>query len=101
MLPCNAHFSFQVDCSEMDSDDDVQEIDPLVITRYGHKNYRRKILKEELDPRFCHHSKRHNYNKGKCQNQDGIDTTDVSGEESNNANLNFVENSMEQDVISR
>jgi hypothetical protein len=39
MLPCNAHFYFQVDCSEMDSDDDVQEIDPLVITRYGHKNY--------------------------------------------------------------
>jgi hypothetical protein len=36
----------------MDSDDDVQEIDPLVITWYGHKNYWRKILKEELDPRF-------------------------------------------------
>jgi hypothetical protein len=38
---------------------------------------------------------------GKCQDQDGIDTTDVSGEESNNANPNFVENSMEQNVVSR
>jgi hypothetical protein len=48
MLPCNAHFSFQVDCSEMDSDDNVQEIDPPVITWSGRKKYRWKILKEEL-----------------------------------------------------
>jgi hypothetical protein len=60
-----------------------------------------KDTKRRARPTFYHHSKRHNYNEGKCQNQDGIDTTDVSGEESNNANLNFVENSMEQDVISR
>jgi hypothetical protein len=46
MLPYNTHFSFQVDYSEMDSDDDVQEIDPTVITRSGRKKYRRKILKE-------------------------------------------------------
>jgi hypothetical protein len=77
MLPYNTHFSFQVDYSEMDSDDDVQEIDPTVITRPGRKKYRRKILKEELDPRFCCRSKRHNYNEGKCQDQDDIDTTDV------------------------
>jgi hypothetical protein len=99
MLPCNAHFSFQVDYSEMDSDDDVQVIEPPVITQSGRKKYRRKILKEELNPRFYHHSKRHNYNEGKCQNQDDIDTIDVSEQESNNANLDFVENSMEQNVL--
>jgi hypothetical protein len=65
MLPCNAHFSFQVDCSEMDSDGDVQEIDPPVITWSGRKKYRRKILKEELNPCFCRRSKRHNYNEWK------------------------------------
>jgi hypothetical protein len=57
MLPCNAHFSFQVDYSEMDSDDDVQEIDPLVINWPGHKKYRRKILKEDLDLHFCRRNK--------------------------------------------
>jgi hypothetical protein len=42
----------------MDSDDEVQEIDPPVIIRLGRKKYRRKILTEELDISFYHHSKR-------------------------------------------
>jgi hypothetical protein len=46
MLPYDTHFSFQLHSIEMDSDDDVQEIDPPVITRSGHKKYRRRILKE-------------------------------------------------------
>jgi hypothetical protein len=53
MLTYDTQFSFQVDFSEMDSDDDIQEIDPPVITRCGCKKYRRRILKEELDVRFC------------------------------------------------
>jgi hypothetical protein len=85
----------------MDLDNDVQVIDPPIINRSGHKKYRWKILKEELDPHFCRRSKRHNYNEGKCQYQDDIDTIDVSEEESNNANLDFVENSMEQNAASR
>jgi hypothetical protein len=39
MLPCNAHFSFQVDYSKIDSDDDVQEIDSPAINRSSHKKY--------------------------------------------------------------
>jgi hypothetical protein len=85
----------------MDSDDDVQEIDPPEITRSGRKKYRRRILKEELDVRFCRRSKRHNNNVESCQDQDGTDTTDVSGEASNNAILDSVENSMEQNIASR
>jgi hypothetical protein len=65
----------------MDSDDGVQVIDPMVINRSGRKKYRQKILKEELDPHFCHRNKRHNYNEEKCQLQDDIDTTDDSEEE--------------------
>jgi hypothetical protein len=52
MLSNNTHFSIEVYYSEMDSDDEVQEIDPPVITRSGRKKYRRMILKEELDPVF-------------------------------------------------
>jgi hypothetical protein len=66
-----------------------------VINRSGRKKYRQKILKEELDPLFCCRSKRHNYNEGKYQDQDDIDTTDVPGEESNNADLDFIENTIE------
>jgi hypothetical protein len=44
----------------MDSDDEIQEIDPPVIIWCGHKKYHHKILKEELDPRFCRRNKRHN-----------------------------------------
>jgi hypothetical protein len=65
----------------MDSDDDVQVIDPMVINRSGRKKYGQKILKEELDPHFYHRNKRHNYNEGKCQHQDDIDTIDDSEEE--------------------
>jgi hypothetical protein len=44
----------------MDSDDEVQAIDPPVIIRSRCKKYRRKIVKEEIDVRFCRHSKRIN-----------------------------------------
>jgi hypothetical protein len=44
----------------MDSDDEVQAIDPPVVIRSGRKKYRRKILKKEIDVRFCRHSKRIN-----------------------------------------
>jgi hypothetical protein len=42
----------------------------------GKKN-RWKIPKEKLNPLFCRCSKRHNYNEGKCQDQDDIDTVDA------------------------
>jgi hypothetical protein len=38
---------------------------------------------------------------GKCQDQDDIDTIGVSEEESNNVNLDFIENPMEQNAASR
>jgi hypothetical protein len=38
--------------AKMESDDEVQEIDPMVIIRCGRKKYRKKILKEELDFHF-------------------------------------------------
>jgi hypothetical protein len=52
-------------------------------------------------PPFCRRSKRHNYDEGKCQHRNDIDTIDVLEEESNNANLDFVENSMKQNAASR
>jgi hypothetical protein len=58
--------------AEMESDDEVQEIDPMVIIWCGRKKYRKKILKEELDFHFCRCSKRHNNNVESCQDQDGI-----------------------------
>jgi hypothetical protein len=39
MLQYNTQFSVEVDYSEMDRDDDVQEIDPPVIIRSGRKKY--------------------------------------------------------------
>jgi hypothetical protein len=39
MLQYNTQFSVEVDYSEMDRDDDVQEIDPTVIIRSGRKKY--------------------------------------------------------------
>jgi hypothetical protein len=80
---------------ETKSDDEVQEIDPPVIIWSGRKKYRKKILKEELDVRFCRRNKRHCNNVESCQDQDGIDTTNVSEETSNNAYLDSFENSME------
>jgi hypothetical protein len=44
----------------MDSDNDVQEIDPPVIIRSGRKKYHRRILQEEIDVRFYHRSNRIN-----------------------------------------
>jgi hypothetical protein len=66
----------------MYSNDEIQEIDPPVIIRSGRKKYRRKILKEELDPRFCRRSKRHNNNVENLKDQDCIDTVDVSAKSS-------------------
>jgi hypothetical protein len=37
----------------------------------------------------------------RCHDQDGIDTTDVSEEASNNANLDSFENLMKQNFASR
>jgi hypothetical protein len=87
--------------AEMELDDEVQEIDPPVIIRSRRKKYRKKILKEELDARFCRRSKRHSNNVESCQYQDGINTMHVSKETLNNANLDSFENSMEQNVASR
>jgi hypothetical protein len=53
-----------------------------VIIRSGHKKYHQKIQKEELDPRFCHRSKRHNNNVENLQDQHCIDAMDVSAESS-------------------
>jgi hypothetical protein len=46
----------------MDSDDEVQEIDPPVINRSGRKKYRWKILTEELGISFYRRSKRNRKN---------------------------------------
>jgi hypothetical protein len=73
----------------MNSDDEVQEIDPPVIIRSGRKKYRRRILKEELNIRFCRRSKRNNKDVEDSRNQD------------QNANLDFTKNSSETNVESR
>jgi hypothetical protein len=46
----------------MDSDDEVQEIDPPVIIQSGHKKYRLRILTVELNISFCRRSKRNKRN---------------------------------------
>jgi hypothetical protein len=74
---------------QMNSDDEVQEIDPPVIIRSGRKKYRRRILKEELNIRFCRRSKRNNKDVEDSRNQD------------QNANLDFTKNSSETNVESR
>jgi hypothetical protein len=66
----------------MDSDDEIQQIDPPVIIWYERKKYRRKILKEELNPRFCGRSKRYNNNVENLKDEDCIDTIHVSVESS-------------------
>jgi hypothetical protein len=84
----------------MDSDDEVQAIDPPVIIRSGCKKYRRKILKEEIDVRFCHRGKRINQDVDHSIEQDNIDTTDVIAQvkDLQDANSDFIENSVEQDI---
>jgi hypothetical protein len=37
----------------MESNDEVQEIDPSVITQFRRKKYQWRVLKEELNVRFC------------------------------------------------
>jgi hypothetical protein len=56
----------------MDSDPEVQEIDPPVLTRSGRKRYHRKKLRHPIDPRFCRHSTRNKNN-----NQQTADTLDA------------------------
>jgi hypothetical protein len=51
----------------MESNDEVQEIDPSVITQFRRKKYQWRVLKEELNVRFCCRSKRHNNNVENCQ----------------------------------
>jgi hypothetical protein len=46
----------------MDSDDEVQEIDPPVIIQSGRKKYRWRTLTEEFDISFCHCSKKNRKN---------------------------------------
>jgi hypothetical protein len=84
----------------MASDDEIQAIDPPVIIQSGCKKYRRKILKEEIDVRFCHRSKRINQDVDHSIEQDNIDTTDVIAQvkDLQDANSDFIENSVEQDI---
>jgi hypothetical protein len=88
---------------QMDSDDEVRVIDPPVIIRSGCKKYHRKILKEEIDVRFCRHSKRINRDVDDSRERDNIDTIDVitQEEDSQDANSDFIGNSVEQDFPSR
>jgi L-lysine 2,3-aminomutase len=72
---------------QMDSDDEVQEIDPPVIVRSGRKKYRRRILIDELDVRFCRRSRRINKDVEELKEQD------------QNANLDFIENSVKKMLL--
>jgi hypothetical protein len=62
-----SNFNIQIHYIEMDSDDEIQQIDPPVIIRFG---------------RFCRRSKRHNNNVENLKDQDCIDTMDISAESS-------------------
>jgi hypothetical protein len=87
----------------MDLDDEVQEIDPPVIMRFGCKKYRQRILQEEIDIRFYRCSKRINKDVEKYREQASIDTTDIisPAEASQSSNLDFIDNTTEKDVSSR
>jgi hypothetical protein len=87
----------------MDLYDEVQEIDQPVIIWSGRKKYHQKILQEEIDFCFCRRSKRINKDVEKYKEQDSINTMDVTSptEASQNANLDFIDNTAEKDVSSR
>jgi hypothetical protein len=71
----------------MNSDDEVQEIDPTVIVRSGCKKYHRRILIDELDVRCCHRSRQINKDVEELKEQD------------QNANLDFIENSAKKMLL--
>jgi hypothetical protein len=57
--------------------DEVQEIDPSMCTRRGHKKYRRRILVEQLDEHFCRHSKRNKNKVGESKDQNVVHGVNV------------------------
>jgi hypothetical protein len=61
----------------MDSDDEVQEIDPSMFTCPRRKKYRRRILIAQLDERFCRRSKRSKNKLRKSIDQNIVDGVDV------------------------
>jgi hypothetical protein len=61
----------------MDSNNEVQKIDPPVFSRRGRKKYHQRILIEQLDERFCHCSKRNKDNVGKSIYRNTVDGIDV------------------------
>jgi hypothetical protein len=62
---------------EMDSVDEVQEIDPSMFACRGRKKYRWRILVEQLDERFCRRSKRNKNKVGESLHQNDVDGVDV------------------------
>jgi hypothetical protein len=62
---------------QIDSDDEVQVIDPSIIIQFECKKYCQKILKEENDIRFCRRSRKINQDVDDSREQDNIDVTDV------------------------
>jgi hypothetical protein len=61
----------------MNSDDEVQEIDPSMFTRRGRKKYRQRILVEQHDECFCRRNKRNKNKVGKYIDQNAVDGGDV------------------------
>jgi hypothetical protein len=61
----------------MNSDDEVQEIDPSMFARRGRKKYRWRILVEQLDERFCRRSKRNMNKVGQSIDQNVVNGVDV------------------------
>jgi hypothetical protein len=57
---------------QIDSEPEVQEIDPPVLVWSGRKRYRRKMLRHPIYPQFCHRSKRN-----KNTNQQAADILDA------------------------
>jgi hypothetical protein len=97
------HFYF---AEQMDSNDEVQEIDPPVIIHSRHKGYRRKILKEELDIHFYRRGKRNKQDVEDTKDQDhntDLNKQDMKNifDQDQNANLDFIKNSIETDIDSR
>jgi hypothetical protein len=91
---------------QLELDDKVQEIDLPVIIHFECKRYRQKILKEELDIRFCHRSKRNKQDVEDTGDQDhnaNLNKQDVENilDQDQNANLDFINNSIETYVDSR
>jgi hypothetical protein len=84
----------------MDSDGEVQEIDPPMLIHRGCKKYYRMIIREQIDVCFCRHCKRNKNNVVRSIDQDVVDAT-IATKASQSSVLDSVETVRIRDDASR